>query len=447
MTPDPNSRHCDLIIEAGWVVPVEPPGAVLVDHAVVVTGGRIVALLPREQARNAFAAAEVVSRPGAVLMPGLVNSHCHNPMTLLRGVADDQPLRQWLEDYIWPVEAAVMGPTYIADGVELAVAELIRGGSTCANENYFFPDVCAATYRRLGFRAMVGLPVIDFPTVWAASQDEYFDKALEVHDLYRRDDLVALSFAPHAPYTVGDSSFERIRMLADQLDVPIHLHLHETQAEVDEAVAKNGLRDIARMDRLGIFEARLIAVHMTALTDAEIALTAARGVSVVHCPESNLKLASGFCPVEKLRRAGVNLALGTDGCASNNDLDMFGELRTAALLAKAVAGNASALDAASTLTMATLGGARAMGLEHEIGSIVAGKAADLICVDMDRIEALPMFDVVSQLVYATARSQVCDVWIAGRCKLRQGELVDIDAAAVKAKAREWGARNAAVRPG
>ena len=443
----PVPRACDLLIEAGWVVPIEPHGAVWTDHAVAVTAGTIVAVLPREQARREFAPDEVVARPTAVLIPGLVNAHCHNPMTLLRGVADDQPLMRWLKEYIWPVEAAVMGPDYIADGVELAVAELLRGGCTCANEDYFFPDVCAATYRRLGFRAMVGLPVIDFPTAWARSQDEYFDKALEVHDLYRRDPLVAMAFAPHAPYTVGDDSFARIRVLADQLDVPVHLHLHETQAEVDEGLARNGQRDIARIDRLGLFDARLIAVHMTALTDAEIALAAARGVSVVHCPESNLKLASGFCPVERLHRAGVNLALGTDGCASNNDLDLFGEMRTAALLGKAVAGDAAALDAARVLRMATLGGARAMALDDRIGSIAVGKEADLACIDLDRIETLPVFDVLSHLVYAVARSQVCDVWVAGRRKLADGVLVDVDHEALKAKARRWGARIAAVRPG
>lgn len=437
---------CDLLIEAGWVVPVEPHGVVLADHAVAVRGGRILALLPIAQARARYAAAEVVARPGAALIPGLVNAHCHNPMTLLRGVADDLPLLRWLQEYIWPIEAAVLGPDYVADGLELAVAEMLRGGTTCTNDEYFYPDVCAATYRRLGFRATVGLPVIDLPTVWARTPDEYFDKALEVHDLYRRDRTIRLAFAPHAPYTVGEASFERIRILAEQLDLPIHLHLHETAAEVAEGLEKHGLRDIARMDRLGIFDARLIAVHMTQLTATEVALCAERGVSVVHCPESNLKLASGLCPVEALRAAGVNLALGTDGCASNNDLDMFGELRTAALLAKAVAGDAAALDAAAALRMATLGGARALGLQEEIGTIEPGKAADLVCVALDGIESLPLYDPISHLVYATGRGQVGEVWIEGRRKLEQGRLLDLDTQALSAKARRWGERIRAVHP-
>jgi 5-methylthioadenosine/S-adenosylhomocysteine deaminase len=440
-------QACDLLIEAGWVVPVEPHAVVLEDHAVAIRDGAILAVLPRAEARARFAAKEVVGRPGSVLIPGLVNAHCHNPMTLLRGVADDLPLMTWLQQHIWPVEGQVIGPDFVADGIELAVAEMLRGGTTACNENYFFPDVQAATYSRLGFRALVGLPVIEFPTAWAKSQDEYFDKALEVHDNWRRDPLVRTCFAPHAPYTVSDASFERIRMLTDQLDLLVHCHVHETAHEVEESQRQNGMRQIARLDRLGLVSDRLIAVHMTQLTEAEIALCAERGVSVAHCPESNLKLASGFCPVHRLHQAGVNLALGTDGCASNNDLDMFGEMRTAALLAKGVSGDASALDAASALRMATLGSARAMGLGEVVGSIEAGKQADLVLVDMDPLETQPMFNAISQLVYATGRRQVSDVWVAGVRKLADGALTDLDADAIRAKARQWRQRIAAIRTG
>ena len=444
MTGEPAAERCDLIIEAGWVVPVEPHGVVLDDHAVAVRDGAIVALLPRAEARDRFEAAEVVSRPDGVLIPGLVNAHTHNPMTLLRGIADDLPLQEWLEGHIWPIEAAVIAPDFVADGVELAIAEMLRGGTTCCNENYFFPDVQAVTYKRHGFRARVGLPVIDFPTAWAKGDDEYFDKAGEVHDQWRGDPLVATAFVPHAPYTVSDANFERIRMLADQLDVPVHLHLHETAREVGEAQQASGQRPIARMERLGLVNDRLVAVHMTQLTDGEIALCAQRGVTVVHCPESNLKLASGFCPASALVRAGVALAIGTDGCASNNDLDMFGETRTAALLAKAVAQDAAALDAATALRAATLGGARAVGFEDRIGSIEPGKQADLVIVDMAPLETQPLHHVVSQLVYATGRHQVSDAWIAGRAKLRERRLVDMDEAALVANARQWRQRIAGI---
>jgi 5-methylthioadenosine/S-adenosylhomocysteine deaminase len=440
-------QPCDLVIEAGWVVPVEPHGVVLEDHAVVVSGGAIVAVLPRGEARANYDAAQTVKRPNAVLLPGLVNSHTHNPMTLMRGVADDLPLMPWLQEHVWPIEGAVMGPEFVADGVELAIAEMLRGGTTCCNENYFFPDVQAATYRRHGFRAMVGLPIIEFPSAWAATPAEYFDKGLEVHDNYRRDALVGIAFAPHAPYTVSDASFERIRMLADQLDVPVHCHVHETAHEVSEAVAKSGERPIARLDQLGLWTDRMIAVHMTQLTEAEIALSAERGVSVAHCPQSNLKLASGFCPAHALHQAGVNVALGTDGCASNNDLDMFDELRTAALLAKGVAMDATALDAATALRMATLGGAKALGLEAKIGSLEPGKRADITCVALDALETQPLYNAISQLVYACGRHQVCDVWIDGKARLAEGELVDWDVPVLKAKAKRWRERIVAVRPG
>ena len=440
-------QACDLLIEAGWVVPVEPHAVVLEDHAVAVRDGAIVAVLPRAQARARFAAGEVVSRPGSVLMPGLVNAHCHNPMTLLRGVADDLPLMTWLQDHIWPIEGQVIGPEFVADGIELAVAEMLRGGTTACGENYFFPDIQAATYSRLGFRAVVGLPVIDFPTAWARTQDEYFDKGLEVHDNWRRDALVSTCFVPHAPYTVNDAAFERVRMLADQLDLVVHCHVHETAHENAEAMKQHGMRQLARLDRLGLVNDRLLAVHMTDLTDAEIALCAERGVSVAHCPESNLKLASGFCPTHKLLQAGVNLAIGTDGCASNNDLDMFGEMRTAALLAKGVSGDASAMDAASALRAATLGSARALGLGDQVGSIEPGKWADLACVAMDPLETQPMYHAISQLVYATGRHQVGDVWIAGEARLREGRLLDVDTDALRAKARAWRQRIAGLKGG
>ncbi len=442
---DAARQACDVLIEAGWVVPVVPHGVVLVDHAVAISGGRIVAVLSTSDARARFEPAETISRPDAALIPGLVNAHAHNPMTLLRGIADDLPLKVWLQQHIWPVEAAVIGPDFVADGVTFAIAEMLRGGTTCCNENYFFPDVQAATYKRHGFRARVGLPVIDFPTAWARSDDEYFDRAGEVHDSWRDDALISTAFAPHAPYTVNDANFERVRMLADQLDLPVHLHLHETAQEVQQSVAQHGQRPLARLDRLGLVNDRLIAVHMTQLTEGEIHLCAERGVSVVHCPESNLKLASGFCPVCALQRAGVTIAIGTDGAASNNDLDMFGETRTAAILAKAVADDAAGFGAHDALRAATLGSAKAMGLDERIGSIEIGKQADLVCVDLSALETQPLHNVVSQLIYATGRHQVSDVWIAGAAKLRQRVLVDLDLDGVLANARQWRERIATVR--
>ncbi len=430
----------DLLIQPRWLVPIEPAGVVLEGHAVAVDADRIVAVLPLAEARSRYAPRATVELAQHALIPGLVNAHTHNPMSLMRGLADDLPLMQWLKEHIWPAEARAMSAQYVRDGIELAVAEMVRGGTTCCNENYFFPDVQAATYRRLGFRAMVGLPFVEFPTAWAASRDEYFDKGLAVHDEFRGEALVGTSLAPHAPYTVSDDSFRRIRVLSDQLDLPVHLHLHETAQEVEESRHEHGQRPFARMQALGLVNDHLIAVHMTQLGDGEIAACAEAGVSVVHCVESNLKLASGFCPAQRLLDAGVNLAIGTDGCASNNDLDMIGEMRTAALVAKAVAGDARALDAMRVLRAATLGGARALGWEARIGSIEAGKQADLAAIRLDALETQPLYDVVSQIVYAAGRHQVSDVWIAGRRKLRERVLVEQDADELVAKARQWQTR-------
>jgi 5-methylthioadenosine/S-adenosylhomocysteine deaminase len=427
----------DLLIEPEWLLPIEPAEGVLTGQAVAVRDGAIVDVLPATQARERHRPAEHVVLPGHVLMPGLINSHVHNPMTLMRGLADDTPLMVWLNEHIWPAEARVIGPEFVRDGVELAIAEMIRGGTTCCNENYFFPDVIAATYRRHGFRAMVGLPVIDFPTAWAADADQYFDKALALYDEFKGDPLVGTCFAPHAPYTVCDESLSRIRMLSDQLGIPVHMHVHETAQEVEEGRQKHGQRPFARLAQLGLVNEWLLAVHMTQLTDAEIEQCARAGVSVIHCPESNLKLASGFCRTEDLRRAGVRLALGTDGAASNNDLDMFGEMRTAALLGKAVSGDAAALPAQFVLRMATIEAARALRIDDRVGSIEAGKRADLIAIDLSALETQPVYDPLSHLVYAAGRHQVREVWIDGRRRLRDGELVDMDVAAIGTRARAW----------
>ena len=427
----------DLQIEARWVIPVEPQGVVLESHAVVVDADRIVAILPIAEARQRFAPRERVELGEHALIPGLVNAHTHNPMTLMRGLADDVPFMVWLKEHVWPAEARVMGPEFVRDGVELAIAEMIRGGTTCCNENYFFPDVQAATYAKYGFRSLIGLPVIEFPTPWAQSRDEYFDKALSVHDALRDEPLIGTAFAPHAPYTVANESFERIHLLSDQLDLPVHLHLHETADEINDSLRDFGMRPFARIKQIGLVNERLIAVHMTQLSEAEIQDCAAHGVSIVHNVESNMKLLSGFCPAEAIRRAGVNLAIGTDGCASNNDLDLFGEMRSAALVGKLVANDAAAMSAASVLRAATMGSARALGWQDRIGSIEVGKQADLAAVDLGTIESQPVYNVVSQLIYAAGRHQVSDVWIAGVRKLRNRELTGMDTTEILSKARRW----------
>ena len=427
----------DTLIKARWVAPVVPAGGVLDHHAVAISQGRIVAVLPAAEAAARFDAAEIIERPAHLLVPGFVNAHTHASMSLLRGLADDLPLMAWLQDHIWPAEQRWMSAEFVEHGAELAMAEMLRGGTTTFNDMYFFPEVVARVATRVGMRACVGMILIKFPTVWAGDSAEYLRKGLALRDEYKGHPLVSTAFAPHAPYTVDDEYLGKIRRLADELEVPVHTHVHETADEVLGSVVDCGERPLARLDRLGLVSPMLMAVHMTQLESAEIERVASAGTSVVHCPESNLKLASGFCPVDKLLAAGVNVCLGTDGAASNNDLDMLGEMRTAALLAKGVAGRADAVSADQVLAMATINGARALGLADEIGSVEAGKWADLCCIDLAQPATSPVYDPVAQLVYAASRSQVEDVWVAGRRMVADGRLARLDEAAIMARAETW----------
>ncbi len=431
-------QDIDTLLHARWIVPVEPDGVVLEHHSLAVHDGRIVALTPTDQACATYRAATTMELGDHILIPGLVNAHTHAAMSLLRGLADDLHLMEWLKGHIWPAESRWVNEEFVHDGSQLAMAEMIRGGTTCFNDMYFFPEVTARAAAACGMRATVGLIVIDFPTAWASDADEYIAKGLEVHDQYRNDPLIGTAFAPHAPYTVSDQPLERLRVLADELEVPIHMHVHETAFEVEQAVREGGVRPLERLHGLGLVSPSLLAVHMTQLSDSEIDRLAVAGGRVVHCPESNLKLASGFCPVQRLDAAGITVAIGTDGAASNNDLDMFGEMRTAALLAKAVSGDASAVPAHTVLRMATLHGAMALGRSEQIGSLEPGKWADLVAVRMDELETQPVYNPVSQLVYATGRDKVTDVWIAGRHLLKDRRLTTLDPEEITARARQWG---------
>ncbi len=433
-----NPTMINTLIHARWVIPVEPHDTVLERHAIAVHEGRILEILPSIEANEKYTAEVVHQLDEHVLIPGLVNAHTHSAMSLFRGLADDLPLMDWLQHHIWPAESQWVSPEFVADGTRLAIAEMLRGGTTCFNDMYFFPDEAARVADNAGIRAVVGLIVIDFPTVWAANADEYLHKGIEVHDQFRHNPLITTAFAPHAPYTVSDAPLQKILTFAEEMDIPIHMHLHETAHEVQEAEANNGQRPLARLEALGLISPRFMGVHMTQLADEEITHLATRGAHVVHCPESNMKLASGFCPVQKLLDAGVNVALGTDGAASNNDLDMFGEMRSAALLGKITVRDASALSATQTLHMATLGGAKALGLETEIGSLEAGKAADITAINLSALETQPVYHPISQLVYAAGREQVSDVWVAGQHLLKERVLTTLDRQAILNKARQWG---------
>ena len=429
--------HIDTLIKAHWIIPVEPHAKVYENHAIAIQDGRIVGILPFAQALADFDPEIIEELPGHALIPGLVNTHTHAAMSLLRGNADDLPLMEWLENHIWPLERRYAGEAFVREGTDLALAEMIRGGVTCFNDMYFFPDIAARQVIQSGMRATLGMIMVDFPTAWASGPDEYLSKGLALYDSLRDEPLVNAAFAPHAPYTVSDEPLTRMRILAEELDCPIHMHLHETADEVRRGRSSHGMRPLKRLAQLDLLGPRFIAVHMTQLDDEEIGFFAQFGGSIAHCPESNLKLASGFCPVAKLLDAGVNVALGTDGPASNNDLDILGEMRSAALLAKGVAGDARVVPAATALRMATLNGAKALGLDQEIGSLVVGKSADIVAINLSDIETQPLFDPISDIVYAASRHQVSDVWVAGRRLLNNRELTTLDRSDIISKALAW----------
>ncbi|MDH1211497.1 TRZ/ATZ family hydrolase [Pseudomonas chengduensis] len=429
----------DLLLLPTWLVPVEPAGVVLRDHGLGIRDGQIALIAPRAEALR-HPVKEVRELPQCLLAPGLINAHGHAAMSLLRGIADDLPLMTWLHEHIWPAEGKWVDEDFVRDGTDLAIAEQIKGGISCFSDMYFYPQTAAERVHNAGMRAQITVPVLDFPVPGALNAAEALRTGLQLFDDLKQHPRIRIAFGPHAPYTVSDDKLEQIRVLADELDAGIHMHVHETAQEVAEAVAKHGERPLARLARLGLLGPRFQAVHMTQIDDEDLALLVEHNCSIVHCPESNLKLASGFCPVERLWQAGVNVAIGTDGAASNNDLDLLGETRTAALLAKAVAGSATALNAHSALRMATLNGARTLGLETQTGSLELGKLADVVAFDLSGLAQQPIYDPVSQLIYASGRDCVKHLWVGGKQLLEDGRLTRMDESELIAKAREWGAR-------
>ena len=444
--PSPLTDALDLLLFPTWLVPVEPAGVVLKDHALGVRDGRIVLLASRKDAAM-HTAREIRELPGMLLAPGLVNAHGHAAMTLFRGLADDLPLMTWLREHIWPAESRWVDEAFVAAGSELAIAEQLLSGITCFSDMYFFPDTVSQLVHKHGIRAQITIPVLDFPIPGARDADEALRKGVALFDDLKHHPRLSIAFGPHAPYSVADDKLASIRTLVAEMDIGIHMHVHETALEVEEAISKHGERPLARLARMQLLGPRFQAVHMTQVNDDDIALLVEHNCSVIHCPESNLKLASGFCPVERLWEAGVNVGIGTDGAASNNDLDLLGETRTDALLAKAVAGSATALSAHRALRMATLNGARALGLDDHTGSLEIGKFADMVAFDLSRLAQQPVYDPVSQLIYSTGRDCVRHVWVGGKQLVDDARLTRMDEQKVIATAQEWGAKIGAKQHG
>lgn len=426
----------DLLLLPQWVVPVESEGT-LADHAVAVQDGRILDVLPADAAQARYAAAQTIALPGQALIPGLVNLHGHAAMSLMRGFADDLPLMAWLNGRIWPAEKKHASDAFVRDGTLLAAAEMLAGGITCCNDMYFFPQAAGEAFLQAGMRAMLGILVLELPSAYASDADDYLARGLATRDALKEEPLLGFAFAPHAPYTIADATFGRINTLAEQLGLPLHTHIHETADEIQASLKQYGMRPLERLARLGLLGPNFIGVHAVHVSDAEIDLLAQHGCHVAHCPASNLKLASGIAPVAKFAAAGINLGLGTDGAASNNRLDLFAEMRLAALLAKGASNDAAALPAAAALKMATLDAARALNLDDRIGSIVPGKRADLVAVDLHALSSQPVFDPVSHLVYVAGREDVTHVWVDGKLKLDDRRLVGLDTDDLTARAAYW----------
>ena len=427
----------DIVIEAKWIIPIEPAEITLNQHAIAVDKGIIKAILPISEARLRYKPQQTITLNDHALIPGLINLHTHAAMTLMRGFSDDLPLMEWLNKHIWPIENQHVDAQFVLDGTQLACAEMIKGGITCFNDMYFFPESCAEAAIHAGMRAAIGMIVIDFPTAYASDADDYLAKGLKLRDQYHQHPLLSFCFAPHAPYTVSDKTFSSILTYAEQLNTPIHTHLHESQDEIRINLESNGVRPIERLHQLGLLSPSLIAVHMVHLTDYEIKLVHQYGCSVVHCPSSNMKLASGFAPIPALLNQGVNVGLGTDGAASNNRLDMFEEMRQAALLAKATSGQADALPAHQALRMATLNGANALGLGEITGSLAVGKAADITAINFSDLNLTPCYDPASHLVYTASREQVSHVWVNGRMLLDDKELTTLNPFELQYRTAYW----------
>lgn len=427
----------ELVLQARWIIPVEPESVIHENYSLVIDDGKIVDLLPHAEALSKYQPRALERLDQHVLIPGMINCHTHTAMSLLSGIADDLPLMDWLQNHIWPAEQKWVSEAFVRDGADLAIAEMLRGGSTCFNDMYFFPEIVAQQAAMHGIRANIGLIVFDFPTIWAENADAYLAKGLALHEQLRHERLITTSFAPHAPYTVSDEPLRKMLTFADEMDLSIHMHLHETSQEVLEQLQKTGQTPLQRIYDLGLLTSSFMAVHMTQLSATEIQFYAETGGHIIHCPESNLKLASGFCPVVACLDAGINVALGTDGAASNNDLDMLAEMRIAALMAKGVSGRADALPAMQALQMATINGAKALGLDAEIGSLKIGKAADVVAIDLSEVETQPVFNPLAQIVYAASRHQVSDVWVAGKRLLNKRQLTTMDLNDLRQRVAIW----------
>ena len=416
--------HIHTLIHAGWVMPMAPKGVVLEHHSVLIDDGKIVAVVPTSETSN-IEAQNTFDLTHHIVLPGLVNAHSHAPMNLLRGMGADLPLMDWLTTKIWPAEGNLMSPQFCYEGSLLAGEEMLRSGITCTNDHYFFPTDVARGLNEAGMKCTVSAIFIGFPSAMAKNNNEYYRCAESVIEQFQNNRNIRVAIGPHAPYTVDDETLIRCRDLAEKYDTKIHIHVDETESEINDSLKQFGVRPIERLHNLGLLSERLLSVHTVHPNENELNLLAKAQSSVCHCPCSNLKLSSGFAPVAKMMDLGINIAIGTDSVASNDKLDLLGEARLAAMLGKAVSGEPTSMKVEDILYAATMGGARAIGWDDRIGSLQAGKDADLIAVDLSGVNTVPVFDAHTQLLYSAGREDISHVWVDGKLVVKKQQLVSL----------------------
>jgi len=434
---DINKKNASIIISASWIFTANSEDQLLYDYSVVIKDNKIIDLVHQSKVFSEYEADEIYQLTDHILIPGLINTHTHASMSLFKGFADDLSLQDWLNNYIWPAEKKFVNSSFVRDGSILALSEMIKAGVTTFNDMYFYPDATAEASIELGVRSNIGLVVLDFPTNYASDPEDYLSKGFEFRDRWRNEDLITTSIAPHAPYSVSDEAFALINTYSEELGINIHIHLHETQQEIEDSLKMYGMTPVQRLNNLGIINPSLIAAHCVYLNEQDIAILAKNKVSIVHNPSSNMKLGSGIADVAKMLKQNLNVSLGTDSSASNNRLDIMEEMRLASLLLKGTTKSPELLPATQAIKMATINGAKALGLESMIGSIEKNKIADLVAIDLNSIENQPIYNPLSTLVYSSTKSDVSYVWIDGKVKLKEKKLVNVDEEKIMQMAKIW----------
>lgn len=431
-------QQVDQIIKARWIITVNSQNEILEDQALLIKEGKITGFVPNSDVGKSVNAKEIieVSQTHA-LLPGFVNAHTHAAMNLLRGLADDLTLMDWLQNHIWPAEAKVVSPEFVRAGMRHACAEMLRGGITCFNDHYFFTEAAAQIVDQIGMRAILAECLFTFSVPWSANYQEGLQRTLKTYEQYKDHELIKIALAPHSPYATNLELLKAVTEISAKHDLLVHIHMHEPTTEVPDYIVQHHMRPLKHFEQMGFLSTNWLSVHMCYCNEEDIEILSKHKLSVVHCPESNMKLASNICPVDALLKRGVNVALGTDSAASNNDLDMIGEMRSACFLAKTSTRDPTAVSANDALRMATINGAKALKLDERIGSLEIGKDADMSAIDLSSIETEPLYHPVPQIIYAGSRKDISHVWVKGRALLQERELTTIDLNEVRTEIEDW----------